>query len=147
MERIFYTWDQLSVDIKSIIAQINFGDWHPDFIVGIKRGGLVPSTIMSHYMQLPMLVASCQLRDGKNFVELIEVDGKFRDKKLLIVDDICDEGATFSLVCETLSKNQIKNYKTCSLFFNIRQKFNVDFKARKIDRDKEKYWVVFPWEV
>jgi hypoxanthine phosphoribosyltransferase len=146
MEKIFYTWDQLKDDVKSIIAQINFGEWYPDCVVGIKRGGLVPATMISHYMYLPMLVASCQLRDGKNFVELIEVDEKVKDKRLLIVDDICDEGATLSLVCETLEKNGIKNYKTCSLFFNIRQKFDVDFKARKIDRNTERQWIVFPWE-
>jgi hypoxanthine phosphoribosyltransferase len=147
MDKTFYTWEELSIDIKAIIAEINFGNWFPEFVVGIKRGGLIPATVMSHYMNLPLLVSSCQLRDGKNFVELIEVNKSLKNKKLLIVDDICDEGNTFSLMCESLRENEITNFKTCAIFFNIRQKFNIDFKARKIDRDKDRSWIVFPWEV
>jgi len=66
---------------------------------------------------------------------------EFADKAL-IVDDICDSGNTFMKI----TKN-IKNFKTCSLFFNVKQNFQVDYFSRKIDRDKEKDWIVFPWEM
>lgn len=147
MESIFYSWDEFKSDIKAIVAEISRSEWMPDFVVGVKRGGLVPATLISHYMNIPLLVSSCQIRDGKNVVELIEVDDSLKDKRLLIVDDICDEGLTLTKVCQALKDHNINNFKTCSVFFNIRQNFLVDYKARKIDRDRDKYWVVFPWEL
>lgn len=147
MESMFYSWDDFKSDIKAIVAQISQSGWMPDFVVGVKRGGLVPATLISHYMGIPLLVSSCQIRDGKNVVELIEVDESLKDKRLLIVDDICDEGLTLTKVCQTLKDHNINNFKTCSVFFNIRQSFSVDYKAKKIDRDRDKYWVVFPWEL
>lgn len=150
MNRLIYSWENLKEDIKSIISDINIKGWNPDVIVGIKRGGVIPATILSHFMNLPLHIISCQLRDGEDkdknldLSELLLVSEK---NKFLFVDDICDTGETFKKIYNSLHKNNIKEFKTCSLFFNIRQKFIVDFKARKIDRNENKDWVVFPWEV
>lgn len=121
--------------------------WSPDCLVGVKRGGLVPATLLSHYMNVPMFVSSCRLRDGRNEVDLLEVDQSFKNKRILVVDDICDEGHTLEKLSCALRELEICDFKTCSLFFNIRQNFAVDFKARKIDRFKDNSWIVFPWEI
>jgi hypothetical protein len=147
MEELYYSWDKLQTDAKVIISEIHSSGWFPDAIVGVKRGGLVPSVTLSHYMNLPLLVCSCQNRDGEDAVNLLEVDSKWADKRLLIVDDICDEGETFKKISNELLKNKIYDFKTCAIFLNIRQSYPVDFKARKIDRFKDKRWIVFPWEI
>jgi len=147
MSELYYSWDDLRDDVKAIISGIYSSGWSPDAVVGIKRGGLMPSVILSHYLNVPLLVCSCQLRDGVNVVELLEVSKEHAEKRLLVVDDICDEGETFKMVSNELKKNNITNFKTCTIFFNIRQNFIVDFKARKIDRSKDKRWIVFPWEI
>lgn len=147
MTRLYYSWSELAPDIKSIISQINYSSWFPDFIVGIKRGGLVPATILSHYLNLPMLVVSCQIRDGKSSVDLVEVDQRLKNRKVLLVDDICDEGKTLFKIINEFKEIGITDCKTCTLFFNIRQNFNVDFKAKKIDRFEDNSWIVFPWEI
>lgn len=149
MENLFYKWEDLNQDILLLIAQMSKEQWTPDYIVGIKRGGLIPAVKLSYILYKPLLVLTCQLRDnlfGLEF-EFLEIEKISRDSKVLIVDDICDSGETFEKTCEELKKNGFNHLKTCSLFHNIRQKFLTDYRARKIDRDKDKRWIVFPWEL
>jgi hypoxanthine phosphoribosyltransferase len=145
-KEIRYSWEEFDKDILLIIKQIYDSRWMPQFIVGIKRGGLVPAVALSHKMHLPLIVISCQLRDGKEEFNPLEIVDLPKNAKLLVVDDICDSGKTLEKVFYSLKKD-FSDIKSCSLFHNIRQKFYSDYKARKIDRDYERGWIIFPWEV
>jgi hypoxanthine phosphoribosyltransferase len=145
-KEIRYSWEEFDKDILLIIKQIYDSRWMPQFIVGIKRGGLVPAVALSHKMHLPLIVISCQLRDGKEEFNPLEIVDLPKNAKLLVVDDICDSGKTLEKVFYSLKK-EFSDIKSCSLFHNIRQKFYSDYKARKIDRDYERGWIIFPWEV
>ncbi len=147
MNRHFYSWQDLSTDIKIIVKQISLSGWYPDFIVGVKRGGLIPASVLSHYMNLPLLVTSCQVKNGKNVVDLVELNKDLKGKRLLVVDDICDEGKTLEKLSEEMSKLGLTDFKACTIFYNTRQNFVVEFWAKKIDRVRDSSWVVFPWEV
>lgn len=146
MSETYYHWDDFRKDILFIISQIYSSSWMPELVVGIKRGGLVPAVSLSHHLQLPLYLTSYQLRDGKQKLDLLEVTQELAGKKVLLVDDICDSGETFEKMILEMNSIGITNVKSCSIFFNIRQKFIVDFKAIKIDRDKDNNWIVFPWE-
>jgi len=104
--------------------------WRPDYIVGITRGGLIPATMISHYLNVPLHTLSVSLRDqnasesnlwmsedalGPNSRERyienpIDVTGVLtaaKDllenvtyKEILLVDDINDSGATFNWIME-----------------------------------------------
>jgi len=147
MNRYIYSWQDLSADIKIIVKQISLSGWFPDFIVGVKRGGLVPASVLSYYMNLPLLVTSCKIKDGKNVVDLVELTEDLKGKKLLIVDDICDEGKTLEKLSEEMASLGLVDFKACTIFYNTRQNFIVEFWAKKIDRLRDDSWVVFPWEV
>jgi hypoxanthine phosphoribosyltransferase len=146
MREIFYSWDEFKADIHLITSQMHDSGWFPNVVVGIKRGGLVPAVTLSHHMNVPMLVASCQLRDGNPNIDLSEIIKLDYNNKILLVDDICDSGETFKQVIHQFNKIGFKNIKSCSIFYNIRQSFYVDFKAKKIDRQENKKWIIFPWE-
>ena len=64
MKKIYYTWRQIQGACLDIARQINNDHWHPDYIVGISRGGLVPATLLSHYLNVPMKTLMVSLRDG-----------------------------------------------------------------------------------
>lgn len=142
MEKIFYSWKDLDQDILLLISQMK--GWTPDYVIGVKRGGLVPAVKLSHVLNKPLLILNCQLRDSEDLcVKLLEEIPE--DENLLVVDDICDSGETF----EKISR-KLKNYKEikfCALYNNIRQNFLTDYKARKIDRERDKRWITFPWEI
>ena len=146
---IKYTWDLFDQDIKSIIDQIHFSEWIPDYIVGVKRGGLIPAIKLSHSINKPMIMMSCQLRDSQdNEVRLYEVEEISKDKNILIVDDICDSGITLSQIILKFIANgfDINNLKTCALFYNSEQNFTVDYFTRKLKRSVNTEWIHFPWE-
>lgn len=146
MEKQRYTWEDFNKDLFLINSKICREGWFPDYIVGIKRGGLVPAVALSHFMKIPMNVITYQTRDGSKILDLTEMCTLNPESKILIVDDICDSGDTFKEVNEAVF-NSYKNIRFCSLFYNIRQGFLVNYFARKIDRYKNSNWIVFPWEI
>lgn len=149
MEHIPYLWSDLDQDILNIKQQIIQSSWIPDFIVGVKRGGLIPAIKLSHMFDKPLIMMSCQLRDSTDHeVRLYEVNELPKDKNILIVDDICDSGITLSkIILEFIANGfNIDNIKTSSLIFNTNQKFIIDYYATSIDRASDHRWIIFPWE-
>ena len=101
--------------VQEICRQITKDQWMPDYIVGITRGGLIPATMISHYLQKPLHCIKISLReeqdtetnawmpeDAFGYVDLSmretyqsRWDPQLR-KKILIVDDINDSGDTIN---------------------------------------------------
>ena len=144
VEKLFYSWQEYDKDILLINSKIHASSWFPERIVGIKRGGLIPAVSLSHLFKVQLNIISYQSRDGKNMARgnLLKLP---RDSRILLVDDICDTGETFEVIKKEIRQNYL-NIKFCSLFYNIRQNITVDYFARKIDREKDSSWIVFPWE-
>lgn len=105
--------------VLSIARDISLGDWKPDYIAGISRGGLSPAVLLSHYLDLPLHTLKVTLRDGAeedcdhncwmaedafgyiDYNERSEVGiSADKDKRvnILLVDDINDSGATFAWI-------------------------------------------------
>lgn len=148
-QKTTYSWDDFDKDCLNIEQQLKSNHWSPDFIVGVKRGGLIPAIKLSHIFNKPLIMMSCQLRDSKDTeVRLYEVEELPKDKNILIVDDICDSGITFSQITIALISNgfDLNNIKTCSLIFNTAQNFLIDYFGRSIDRTQDDSWILFPWE-
>lgn len=149
MDNLVYTWSDFDNDILGISKQLQDAEWVPDYIVGVKRGGLIPAVKLSHIFNKPLIMMSCQLRDSNDKeVRLYEVEEISNDKKVLIVDDICDSGITMSQIILKFYSNgfNIDNIKTSSLIYNTSQKFVVDYYAKDIDRSIDERWIIFPWE-
>lgn len=146
-DKLIYGWDDFDSDTKLIHNQLINSNWTPDYIVGVKRGGLVPAIKLSHLLDKPLIITSLSSLSLKE-VTLYEVEKIPNDKKILIVDDICDSGLTFSQIMISFFSYLFdpNNIKTCSLLFNSNQKFIVDYYSREINRAIDDRWVVFPWE-
>lgn len=145
MEKQIYSWENFNKDLFLLNSRISRDGWFPEFIIGIKRGGLIPAVALSHFLRIPMGIITYQTRDGSKKLDLVDLIKLDTNIKILIVDDICDSGETFREI-KNKTLNTHKNIRFCSLFYNIRQGFDVNYFARKIDRDKDASWVVFPWE-
>lgn len=148
-DKLIYSWNDLDSDCETIVSKLLSSNWIPDYIVGVKRGGLIPAVVLSHKFNKPLIMMSCQLRDSVDKeVRLYEVEEVPNDKNVLIVDDICDSGITMSKIMVQFFSNLFapNNVRTCSLIYNIDQKFIVDYYSKEIDRQTENRWIVFPWE-
>lgn len=130
MNKLIITQRDLKNLVAKICRDIMLSGWRPDYIVGITRGGLIPATMISHYLNVPLHTLSVSLRDqnasesnlwmsedalGPNSRERyienpIDVTGVLtaaKDllenvtyKEILLVDDINDSGATFNWIME-----------------------------------------------
>ena len=81
-----------------------------------------------------------------------------RGKKILIVDDINDSGATFKALKEDWQKSCLpddpwweqvwgKSVRFCTLTENLSSEFDqVDYYSDSVNKADEDVWLVYPWE-
>ena len=175
------TLHQVKNSVQEILRQMHLDNFRPDYIVGITRGGLLPAIMISHYLKVPMHSLDVSLRDnaqggpesncwmsvdafGALEPEEIEIAKSRWDiskrKKILIVEDINDSGATLQWIkndweagCfpdETSSWNSVwnKNVKFAVVVNNESSDFDdVAYHALTINKiETPDIWVDFPWE-
>lgn len=155
--KIHYTSEQMAHDLKDIARQAMLDNFRPDFVVGIARGGVVPATMMSHYYQVPLITLNLSLRDQKvkGDVDYAAIRSMLLDdKKLLLIDDICDSGDTLAMVDSELrtllsgkTNSHMSNLRTAVLWNNVAQDaFEADYVGREISRAEDERWIIFPYE-
>jgi hypoxanthine phosphoribosyltransferase len=89
----WYSWEEMTRDVGSLCRGITIDKFDPQVIVGLSRGGLTPGVMMSHWMKKPFKPVKAALRD---FAEWEDYLPRPTDKRVLIVDDICDSIRTHS---------------------------------------------------
>ena len=68
-------------------------------------------------------------------------------KSVVIIDDICDTGATFKKLKEELTKEFPKlDVRFACLHYNRPSSFAIDWYGSFIDKEKQDLWLVYPWE-
>jgi hypothetical protein len=133
--------------------------WHPDFIVGLSRGGLTPAVMLSQYLKIPMETLKVQLRDGNCESNCWMPEDLAEGKRILIVDDINDTGETMTWIKEDWyastagmwSKEEFEavwntNIRVAVLVNNLSSNQSVDFFGAEINKAEDDAWIVFPWE-
>ena len=176
-----YSLKHLRNGVNSIIRQLHLDRFQPDYVVGLTRGGLMPALMLSHYLDVPMHTLNVSLRDNNDqdtesnlwmaedaFGCLSEEVQKLLKsrwdvsarKKILIVDDINDTGATFNWIKQDWKSscfpNQLDVWKTvwghnvkfAVLINNEASQFkDVHYVGDSINKlDEPDVWYHFPWE-
>lgn len=119
---------------------------HPQAIIGLARGGLVPSVIMSHILEVKMFPVSYSSKHGNG--EYKKHDNVLPSFPItwdiLIVDDICDTGYTMREVDHFYRENG-HVVKTATLYYKTGAVFKPNFIWQQIEADSG--WITFPWEL
>jgi hypoxanthine phosphoribosyltransferase len=144
------TYDQFLADIENIAVQVEAGDWKPDFIVGIGRGGLAPGCFLSHRTGIPLLSIDHSSK-VHFFAEALLVHLAVctrAGERYLFVDDINDSGKTLAHMRHSIAvqKGNADNVRYAVMIDNKSSAERVDYASREIDRRTDKDWFVFPWE-
>lgn len=174
MKKTHYSWGDIQKLCMNIANQLEDDDWKPDYIVGITRGGAIPGVMLSHYLNVPMHPLEVSLRteggyqvhdggmaeDAIGYINSSERIGNelmdtSRRKKILIVDDINDTGATFNWIKNSW-EDSIKflnwdgvwghNVRFAALINNTVSKATVNYAGTMIDKSVDDSWIVFPFE-
>ncbi len=150
MDKLYYSYDEMISDCRVIVRDMAHDNFKPDVIIGPGRGAYPFGVMLSHYFEVPFEAFRWQTRDGKieDSETLQHILSKYKDKKILIVDDINDTGTTLIGINEVVNGldffNQVISYAT--LFDKESSKFSkVDYTANIVLPDQER-WIVFPYE-
>jgi xanthine phosphoribosyltransferase len=149
---LFYLpYERFLEDVEAVARQLETGDWRPDFLVGIGRGGLVPAAFLSHRIGISMLsVDHSSGEPGFGDELLVKLATKIEaGARILIVDDINDSGttiATLRAAIEARTEAAADRLRVAVLINNTRSKAKAEYCSTEIDRDLDKRWFVFPWE-
>jgi hypoxanthine phosphoribosyltransferase len=161
MKKIYYTWQDVESQTQEILRQIQLDAWQPDYVVGLTRGGLVPANLISQYLAVPMECLKVSLRDdaGQSESNLWMAEDAYNSKRILIVDDINDSGATLNWIKEDWQESCLPeadrwfkiwgdNVRVATLVDNEASKseLNVSYTAVGLNKAEEDSWIVFPWE-
>jgi xanthine phosphoribosyltransferase len=134
-------------------------------VVGLTRGGLVPANLISQYLGCRMETLKVSLRDDTECESnLWMAEDAFghemeRPKRILIVDDINDTGATLNYIREDWPSGCFpdnprwtevwgSNVRVAVLVDNESSKSEipVSYSAVDLNKAEQDSWIVFPWE-
>ena len=145
------TWDDIEDWCDTLREKIT-GNYAPDVIIGLSRGGLVPARILSDKMWIKDLVSIktehwgiTATKDGK---AVLKNDTKLdiSNRKVLIVDDLTDTGESMKVAYEYVKSLNPGTLKTATMLHISRSNFVPDFYADKVTEDNWA-WFIFPWNV
>lgn len=157
-KKVVYPYEQIVQFLHNIVRDIHLDDYRPDYIVGITRGGLMPAAYLSNYLKVPMKTIKVAFRDNiaQESNPKMALDA-FEYKKILVVDDINDSGATLAWIkkdWQSYNNSDPKHWdniwnntvKFAVLIDNQASDFTVDYAGHEINKDENPEWCVFPWE-
>ena len=141
------SWEQLGSGSRELAEAIYAGDWIPDLILGISRGGLLVAGALAYALgvkntatisvefytgiderlELPMLLPPVP--------DLVDLSAA----RVLIADDVADTGATLELVHD-FCVGRVAETRIAVLYEKSRTTINCEYVWRRTDD-----WITFPW--
>ncbi len=140
------SWKQLHESTHSLAEKIRTDNKKIDLIVGVARGGLTISHIVSDFLQLP--VASFTISSYKDLQQQelsdisYHVGGDLQKKHILLIDDVSDTGKTFIRGIEHLKEFGAREITTGSVYIKPWTKYIPNYYAKSVNE-----WIVFPFDM
>ncbi len=143
------TWESIfsqSVKLAEKLAN-GCGPKAFDCIIGVSRGGLVLTRLMSDLLEIPdvMITKSEYYTDlgrrKKKPVITQKIQGSIFKKKVLLLDDVADTGESLTEIERYLRSKKPKDLTVATLYIKPWSKVIPDYYVSKTDA-----WIIFPWE-
>lgn len=130
------SWEDVDNIVTYLGAQIRRTDYKT--ILAVSRGGLVPGTLLSHKLGLPLKTVEWSLRDGgeKDLGRLNSITEKYN---CIAVDDIFDTGETI----KSMKEECFHPFGTAVVLAKKESEI-LDIVGKRIYNEDK--WVYFPWE-
>lgn len=122
-EKEYVTWEQVEEFVNEVAKDV---DTPITGVYGLPRGGLVMAVMLSHKLNVPMLMSPAE--------------------GCIIIDDICDSGESLLHYVKNTSgiPAEYKAYKIATMYYKENELGIIpDF----WDKRKDDKWIVFPWEM
>ena len=144
---IVTTWQQMHNLAKKTANKIKKSDFHPDIIIGLSRGGLVPARMFCDFLHIKNCFAIkvdhwglTATKDGKaKLTHKLNMD--LTGKNVLVADDITDTGQSMELPKKHIEGLNPAKIKTATLVHLDNSKYTPDFYGH----ERSWAWIIFPW--
>ena len=144
------TWADIDRWADRLAELIGAAGRRPETIVGLTRGGWVPSRLLADRLGVKRLVAVRAQHWGVTATptgraELTEgLRAGVADEAVLVVDDITDTGESLELATRHVAEQRPKRVESATFLHITHATFRPTYVAEEIDRAAW-VWVVFPW--
>ncbi|MDP8023414.1 MAG: phosphoribosyltransferase [Nitrososphaeria archaeon] len=151
MHYIKPSYEELRNLAFSLYIKIRGSGYLPDVNVGIGRGGLFVLRSLQDFfiagnVKIPYLVIAVERYTGVNRTTSIKVkylnSRVIKGKKVLLIDDVADQGISLKVSKEECIKKGAIDVKTATLHLKPSSQFIPDFYAMVTDA-----WIIYPWEL
>jgi len=145
------SWNDIYNYVDILASKIVCSNWHPDIIIAIARGGLVPAVLLSDFLgvksmlaiQLEHWPAPGQVEESvrlRHDLPPVDISGK----RVLIVDDIADTGDTLLFAKKYVgSRYTGVSIKTAALHVRKNKtRFVPDYWSEEVESE---HWIMYPW--
>lgn len=147
-----YSWLNIENQVDNLILQIKQAKLNPDMIVGVVRGGLIPATLISYKLDIPVCSLQWNCRDlnqTRDYDQLKEIMLKSKTG-IIIVDDILDSGTTLREIdfyASMFARDNSETWSTVNYAVCIkRTDTNSPVPNLMVGEDLDNFeWVFFPW--
>jgi hypoxanthine phosphoribosyltransferase len=141
----YISWTVYGRLAAELVEKIRSQGRNYDLVIGIARGGIPVAMVISDELGVKIDIINVKSYDGiaqrkhPKIISTLAEDVKGR--RVLVVDDLVDEGDTMQTVLKHLSDKSPRVLNAAVLFRKPWSKFEPDFYIETLDE-----WVVFPWE-
>lgn len=143
-------------ELQALIGQMAAQEY--DALIGIAMGGLVPAGVIARALNVRVATAiTTRGYEGRERLARVQVDpitplGAIardeagRGRTVLLVDDICDSGATLSAVAEALGAAGAAAVDACVVTARPGHRVSGVRCLYSLSVTPDLGWVTFPWE-
>ena len=141
-------WTQIYDMLVELSDKIRISGFNPDVLIGMSRGGWLPTRILSDLLENPHIASvGVEFYVGVNETNAeprltqplsINVCGK----KALLIDDVVDTGKSAMLTRTHIDNEGAKETKILTLYYKPWSIVVPDFFGKETSD-----WIVFPWEI
>lgn len=160
LKQTYLSWQDSANLCQVILRQLHQDQWCPDYIVGLTRGGLFPGNLISQYLDIPMETLKVSLRSHESCESnLWMAEDAFNGKKILIVDDINDSGATINWIRQDWQNSRFPDDPVWAKIWGDTVRIavlvdnqssdcelSISYSAMEVNKLEDPQWIVFPWE-
>jgi uncharacterized protein len=147
VEREWMTWDDLGTAVDELAVQIQAGDFMPDAVLALARGGLPAGGALAYALGVKtMATLNVEFYTGVDerldeplLLPPVPDLTVLRTERLLIVDDVADTGRTLALARDFCAEH-VDDVRTAVLYEKPQSVVRSDFVWRRTDK-----WINFPW--
>ena len=157
--KTYLTWHDVEKHVNNLAVQLYRDDWKPNYIVGIHSGGNIPAIMLAKMLGIPSYSLDVRLRDSSDGPESNAwmAEDAYNHKKILIVDDINDSGATINWIKKDWPTSALPtdprwytiwggSVRVAVMINNESSEADINYYSTSINKAEKDEWIVFPWE-